>query len=122
MSRPKDKHQLLYRVERAMGRHLFLLGVALLILIVIGLATPAIVIIYAMRESQPWWMAIGATLFTLGGVAAVLHAIPKILGPRGMTGIVEARNHSATLPLLGEHDDGKRDDAERDDGKRDGST
>lgn len=104
MSRHEATRKLLYRIERAIGRHLFLLGVALLIVIVAGLATPAIVIIYAMRESQPWWMATGATLFTLGGVAAVLHAIPRILGPNGMTGIVEARNRSATLPLLGGDD------------------
>ena len=105
MSRHEDPHKLLYRIERAMGRHLFLLGVALLIVIVTGLTVPAVVAIYAMQESQPWWMTTGATLFTLAGVAAVLHAIPRILGPRGVTGIVEARNQSAALSQLGKDDD-----------------
>jgi hypothetical protein len=100
MYRHQNTQKLLYRIERSMGRHLFLLGTVLLAVIIAGLATPAIVIIYAMRASQPWWMATGATLFTLAGVAAVLHAVPRILGPRGVTGIVEARNRSATLPLL----------------------
>lgn len=88
-----------------MGRHLFLLGMSLLAVVFAGLATPAIVIIYAMRQSQPWWMATGATLFTLAGIASVLHAIPRILGPHGVTGVVEVRNGSAVLPLLlREHD------------------
>jgi UDP-N-acetylmuramyl pentapeptide phosphotransferase/UDP-N-acetylglucosamine-1-phosphate transferase len=91
---------------------LSVLGAALLIVIVAGLATPAIVIIYAIQESQPWWMATGATLFTLAGVAAVLHAVPRILGPRGVTGIVEARNRSATLPLLGGDDNDLRGELE----------
>jgi hypothetical protein len=108
MYRHQNAQKLLYRIERSMGRHLFLLGTVLLIVIIAGLATPAIVIIYAMRESQPWGMATGATLFTLAGVAAVLHAVPRILGPRGVTGIVEARNRSATLPLLGGDDNDLR--------------
>jgi hypothetical protein len=103
---------MVYRIERAMGRHLFLLGTALLVVIVAGLTAPAAVIIYAMRESQPWWMATGATLFTLTGVAAVLHAIPRILGPRGVTGIVEARNQSQALPLLDRDDEVQHDEPE----------
>lgn len=81
----------LLQLELVLGRHLALLGAALLGVIIAGLVTPAVVAVYAMRTDQPWWMAAGASGFTLAGVAAVLHTVPKILGPEGVSGVIKER-------------------------------
>lgn len=100
MGGTEDRDRLLFKADRAVGRHLFLLGVLLLFVIVLALTAPAVVALYAISQGQPWWMAVGATVLTLAGVGAALQAVPRILGPEGVTGIVRQRNNSPALPQL----------------------
>jgi hypothetical protein len=105
MREAEDAKKLLYKAHQAMGRRLFVLGPVLLTVIVIGLLAPLTLVVYAIENSMPLWMAAGAVASILAAVAAVLRSIPKILGPEGLTGIVKARNDSPIIHLIGSREE-----------------
>ena len=84
-----------------MGRHLFILGIALLFVVALGLVIAGIVAVYLIRQGHPWWVAAGGASIVLAGVAAALRPVPRILGPEGITGIIKQRNNSPAITLLG---------------------
>lgn len=97
----RDKERLLYKAHQALGRHLFVLGALLIIVILAGLTLPVAGAIIAIQHHQPWWIAGGVVLFPWLGLASALTAIARILGPEGITGIVRERHNSAAIWLIG---------------------
>jgi hypothetical protein len=95
-----ERYGLLFKADRAVGRHLFILGLVLLLVIAIGLATAGTVAVLLLRHGQPWWIATGASSIILAGMAAALRPVPRILGPEGVTGIIKQRNNSPVAGLL----------------------
>jgi hypothetical protein len=82
-----------------MGRHLFILGLVLELIIVVGFVAAAIIAVYLIRTGHPWWVGVGAGSITLVAEGAALRPIAKILGPEGVTGIIKQRNNSPVAGL-----------------------
>lgn len=96
-----------------MGHHLFVLGTLLVIVLLAALALPVAGAIIAVQQHRSWWFAGGVVLVPWAGLASVLIAIARILGPEGITGIVRERNNSPVIRLIGlDHSESAARDAD----------
>lgn len=104
MNTDADKERLLFKAHQALGRHLFVLGGFLIVVLLFGLSLPVAGAVLAAQQHRPWWFVGGVVLVPWAGLASALFAIARILGPDGITGIVRERNNSPAIRLIGSGD------------------
>jgi hypothetical protein len=96
-----ERERLLFKAHQALGCHLFVLGVFLIIVLLVALALQVAGVVFAIQQHRSWWFVGGVVLVPWAGLASALIAIARILGPEGITGIVRERNNSPAIRLIG---------------------
>ena len=74
----------------AQGKHLFWLGVLLLVVIVAGMSVPVVIVLYVTKHSLEWPVLAGIAFGAASGVAIMLVAVSKVLN--SVARVIEARN------------------------------